>query len=639
MKFFEKNKSKGESSLNRKLGIIIGLGILFTAVVLIAYGTYQTREMAIIAAKNEATGIARSMGANIQSALEDAMNTSGTFANALSIFGNSENQGMLSRKNAQQMAERILYSNNNFIGCTLAFEKDAFDSKDEEYVDAPGHDYTGRFLSYVTKKEGGGVEVEVLLDYDDPEAALWYWDPKNLKKNIITEPVLYPVQGVDVLMVSCMTPILHQNMFIGTTGLDYPIDFIQTIVSQGDYYNGEYQAIVFSNSGITVANKLHPELINKPLSEVYPDNFEQQLTWIKSGEFREVDEKSLVELQMPLVIGDTGRSWQVRFSIPMSVITAKADRLMWTQIIMGIILIVIGITVVVMYTMKIVKPIEGMVLMANDMAEGDLTKKYKVKVSNDEIGLLYKAFSQMRGKLVNIINQIVDGAVYISEASTQLSSTSIEISQGASEQASSAEEISSTIQEIASNIEQNTSNARETEGISLNASNGISDVVQQASKVLEANKVISEKIVIINDIAFQTNILALNAAVEAARAGEHGRGFSVVASEVRKLAEHSKYAADEIVKMVKESLEVSEGAGIKIMEIKPQVDKTTSLVQEISASSREQNVGAAQVNNAIQQLSIVIQRNAAASEQMASSAEELSSQAESLKEVIGFFKV
>ena len=163
------------------------------------------------------------------------------------------------------------------------------------------------------------------------------------------------------------------------------------------------------------------------------------------------------------------------------------------------------------------------------------------------------------------------------------------------------------------------------------------DVAEKSQNAVEANKNIANKITIINDIAFQTNILALNAAVEAARAGEHGRGFAVVAAEVRKLAERSKLAAEEIVGLAQKSLDLSQGAGVVMSETMPKIDNTTKLVQEISAASLEQNNGATQVNNAIQQLNNVTQQNAAASEELATSSEELSSQAIQLKEIISFF--
>jgi methyl-accepting chemotaxis protein len=151
-------------------------------------------------------------------------------------------------------------------------------------------------------------------------------------------------------------------------------------------------------------------------------------------------------------------------------------------------------------------------------------------------------------------------------------------------------------------------------------------------------RTIAEKITIINDIAFQTNLLALNAAVEAARAGEHGRGFAVVAAEVRKLAERSKLAADEIENLSKNSLKITEKTRESLDALVPEIKKTSQLVQEIAAASIEQNSGADQINSAIQQLNTVTQQNAASSEEMATSAEELASQAESLKDTVSFFK-
>lgn len=150
---------------------------------------------------------------------------------------------------------------------------------------------------------------------------------------------------------------------------------------------------------------------------------------------------------------------------------------------------------------------------------------------------------------------------------------------------------------------------------------------------------IANKISIIGDIAFQTNILALNAAVEAARAGEHGRGFGVVAAEVGKLADRSKLAAAEIDQLTKTSVNNAEIAGKLMKEIVPDIQKTSHLIQEISSANYEQSTGADQINSAIQQLNMVTQQNAATSEELATSAIELSAQAEQLQEIISFFRL
>ncbi len=285
------------------------------------------------------------------------------------------------------------------------------------------------------------------------------------------------------------------------------------------------------------------------------------------------------------------------------------------------------------------KPLKKTTAQLKAITEGDLNVDIQVSDSEDELGIINNSLLQLVEVLNKIITEISINSDNLVSASQQMSSASEELSRGASEQASSIEEVSSTVEQISSNIQQNTENAQQSEIVSAEANKSFMDVAEKAKGANEANQNIANKINIINDIAFQTNILALNAAVEAARAGEHGRGFAVVATEVRKLAENSKIAAEQIVVLTKTSIKMGQLAGDLMMNTLPKIDNTVKLAQEISAASKEQNSGISQVNNAIQQLSSITQQNASSSEELATSAEQLAAQAEQLKESISFFKI
>jgi methyl-accepting chemotaxis protein len=273
---------------------------------------------------------------------------------------------------------------------------------------------------------------------------------------------------------------------------------------------------------------------------------------------------------------------------------------------------------------------------AQSIADGDLTVKIQERSEYDELMI---ALKEMVSRLSEIVTNVIASADNIASASQQLSANSQQVSQGATEQASSAEEVSSSMEEMSSNIQQNTDNAEQTEKIAAKAAQDIAEGSGAVNQTVGSMKTIAEKISIITDIAFQTNILALNAAVEAARAGEHGKGFAVVAAEVRKLAERSQVAANEIIDVSNSSVEIAEKSGKLLEEIVPNIQNTSKLVQEITAASIEMNSGAEQVNGAIQQLNKVTQQNAAAAEEMASSSEELNSQADQLRDLIEFFTV
>ncbi|MCU4177883.1 methyl-accepting chemotaxis protein [Carboxylicivirga sp. N1Y90] len=389
------------------------------------------------------------------------------------------------------------------------------------------------------------------------------------------------------------------------------------------------------------------ELQNSLTRNYYNDSFKDELTNLLddidiylSG-LREV---KLVELKRfelsKSIMWEVGAASDVGLDMMMkmgdesaSIVSFQKQMLIYALIIV----IILWFTLVYFLSRAISQPIEESIGLAEKLSKGDLSVVFTVK-SKDEVGRLSKALNDMVGNLKQVITEVTTSTADIVKTSVKLNKGALELSEGSTQQASSAEEVSSSMEEMYANIQQNTDNSKETELIASKAADGISVSNEASKEAANHMEQISDKISVISDIAFQTNILALNAAVEAARAGQEGRGFAVVASEVRKLAERSQAAASEITKSTEDTLNSSVEATNKLDVITPEIQKTAKLVKEITVASMEQVTGVEQINNALQQLNQVTQRNAANAEQITEATGLLDKLSEQLSRSVSMFE-
>ncbi len=286
------------------------------------------------------------------------------------------------------------------------------------------------------------------------------------------------------------------------------------------------------------------------------------------------------------------------------------------------------------------------------VARGDLTEQ----IGNDYAGTFGRLKSDSNhtvGQLTTIVGQIRDATQSINTAAREIASGNSDLSRRTEQQAANLEETASSMEELNATVKQNAENARQANQLAIGASEVavkggalVSGVVDTMSAINGSSKKIAEIIGVIDGIAFQTNILALNAAVEAARAGEQGRGFSVVAAEVRSLAQRAAQAAKEIKLLIGDSVEKVESgtrlvdqAGRTMKEIVLSVKRVTDIVAEISASSQEQSAGIEHINNAIAQMEQATQQNAAMVEQAMATAASMQQQAELLAFAVAAFKL
>jgi len=315
----------------------------------------------------------------------------------------------------------------------------------------------------------------------------------------------------------------------------------------------------------------------------------------------------------------------------------EAQKINKELIIISLVVIIIAFVIAYFLSSNIVSPILQAVDFAESVASGDLSVKLVVS-QKDEIGRLNRSLNVMVDTLRQMITDIAIGAEQINKLSVDLNSTSQTLAQNNNEQSSSTEEVSATIEELNANSRQNADHAKETKDIALISVQDIEKGNSAVTETLEAIKLIKEKILIVNEIAHQTNLLALNAAIEAARAGEAGKGFSVVANEVKSLADRSQQAAEEIEKLAKSSVNVAQDSFNTFKTIVPNISKTVTLIQEIAEASLEQNAGTDQIAHAIEQLNQIAQENAAASDELASGARKLTDYTANLDKSVRFFR-
>jgi len=449
-----------------------------------------------------------------------------------------------------------------------------------------------------------------------------------------SEPLTSRATGNPIFVIS--TPIRDDSGTIRAV--------LFAVVRISDLYDMILAPIKIGESGYAFATDSKGLIIGHPNKELIMEldtsdsDYGKEMIARRNGTYKYFFEKQNQWKAMAFnEVKQTG--WLVAVSAPLGELMAPLATIRNAAII-GTIITILAAGLVILFIVGRITNIFGeFVQVLRTIAQGDLrislSKKDLAKV--DEIGDMARALDQMSVQLSETVTSISGATDEMAAGSEELSGSSQGVAQGASEQAASIEEISSSMEEMTSSVRQNAENAQQTQKIAVQAATDAEAGGEAVSETVGAMKEIADKISVIEDIARQTNLLALNAAIEAARAGEHGKGFAVVAAEVRKLAEHSGVAAAEISDLSASSVDVAVKAGEMLGRIIPDIKRTAELVDEISSTSREQDSGVEQINQAIQQLDSVIQANASASEEMASTSEQLAGQSELLREAVGFF--
>jgi len=510
------------------------------------------------------------------------------------------------------------------------------------------HKKNGRQRNIALMQNNKAEFVQNYSDTTDADVSGLYYYAKDFGKLIVSDPYydVHVKELAGIPMVSPIKPMKDNNgRYIGQVGVDLALTRIQQMVQSIKPFEKSMAFLVAPDKSIVAHSD--SSYLNKNILDVYKgdnEEFTKALTSINNDttySFEFIESKNNEKYYFsfaPIKLGEDHKVWALVIETPLNVITTKSKELFFKTILIGIIGLGLLLTILYFALNAIAVKLLEVIRVSENISKGDLTTRIN-NSSKDEIGKLALSVNEMSGKLKQIVGDIAQSVEHINEASSEITNFSTDVSRGASDQAASAEEIMASIEEMAANIHNNSNNANETEKISVLALQGIVSGRDSTRKTLSFINEIAQKITVIGDISRQTNILALNAAIEAARAGDFGKGFTVVANEVKKLAENAQLSANEINLITKNGVEISILAEKELVSLVPKVEKTAELIKQISGTSMEQAYGTDLIQKAVSQLNNIAQKNALLSEELNKKAEKLDDESKILKQNIEFFKI
>jgi methyl-accepting chemotaxis protein len=648
----------------------------------------ERRAFSIEDGKYHAALIAEKYAFYIKSLLELPLDSARTLAQTFSGIRDPETLIEIDRQETNGIMKILLAQNPDFYAVYTAWEPNAFDDMDRGYINDPGHDQTGRYIPYWYKKDKDQIDIRPLKGYDDLKSD-YYQLPKTNLQECILNPFFKIQKDQKLFVTSMISPIMVDKTFYGIMGIDVTLEKLQQQVDKiDDIYDGNARILVLSHNKTIAAASSRSDLIGMNVSEISNDMLFQKKSQNPTSSTKDSN-LDYLEFDMPILPGKTTTPWSVRVILSMDHVLFQANQEMkqaknelYRMIIINMLGVFIFIVVVWFSAGKLSRPLRtsAETLKAIADGKGDLTQRLPVN-SNDEAGVLSEQFNRFMDNLqeliigiVNSLNTLADSVNTISisiqkqvSILSQQSASVTEITGTMSELTTSSTQIADHAFKVAELSEKTLVNTKQggdivknlqktMENINVENKRNVQEILSLGKKSKEVNKVIE----IINNITDQTKLIAFNAALEATSAGDSGKRFSVVAVEIRRLAdsvidstretEHIINEIDESInrmiidsekraKSITRGLDSTSETSNTFMKIVSSAQTTTDASHQISLSTQQQKSASEQVISALREIDEGVKQSTESMKEIRSICTELQGLSNKLRHLVNQFNV